>query len=264
MRSRVGQTGETGATGDRLVSDRTRSVLVLRRPDSADSTVLSERHALAVEVASPAEATLDERIDGADVVVADGETALLSLAAHAPDCPIVAVDTGATRYDVPAADVGAAVDGLDAGVETSPHPVLGVTIDGDAVGRAVTDVSLVTSEPARISEYGVASGGWSDTVRADGVVVTTPLGSEGYAHTVGGPLLAPETGLAAVPMSPYAMRADVWVLRPPVSLSVERDEASVSLLLDDEKARTIPAKTPIEIDVARMLSVVVPGSVPDR
>ncbi|SDX54829.1 NAD+ kinase [Halobellus clavatus] len=268
MRSRVGQTGETDATGDRAVSDAARSVLVLHRPDSADSTVeatLFDREPADIEVADPTETDVGERIAAADVVVADGEAALLSLAGHPPDCPVVPVGTGATRYDVPATDVAAAVDAVGAGVETAPHPVLGVTIDGETVGHAVTDVSLVTAEPARISEYGVASGaGWSDTVRADGIVVATPLGSEGYAHAVGGPLLAPETGLAAVPISPYAMHADVWVLRPPVSVSVERDEAAVSLLLDDEEARTVPAKAPVEITVSRTLAVVTPDSVPDR
>ena len=249
------------------MSGAARSVLVLRAPGAAGADVeaaLGGSDGLSVEAARPDAPSVRALIADANAVVVDGEPALLALADHPPDCPVVAVDTGASRYDVPAADAAAAIRGLGGGVETAPHPVLEVSIDGDAVGRAVTDVSLVTAEPARISEYGVAAGaGWTETVRADGVVVATPLGSEGYAHAVGGPVLAPETGVAAVPISPYAMRADAWVLRPPVSLSVERDEAAVSLLLDDAVARTVPPATPIEIAPARTLSVVDPDTVTD-
>ncbi|MFC6763872.1 NAD(+)/NADH kinase, partial [Natrinema soli] len=48
--------------------------------------------------------------------------------------------------------------------------------------RALFDVTLVTDEPARISEYGVRSRDESvATFRADGVVAATPAGSHGYA-----------------------------------------------------------------------------------
>lgn len=202
--------------------------------------------------------------DGADLdaVFAVGESSLLGLAADPPDCPVFAIGAGVGRYDVSVDAIEAAVDAFGTGTfETVSHPVLAVDVDGEPVGSAVADVSLVTAEPARISEFAVGSDGWSDTVRADGVVVATPLGSEGYAHAVGGPLLAPGTGLAAVPISPYAMHADVWVLRPPVSLSVERDEAAVSLLLDDTVAQSVPAGTPIRVAVGASLSLARPGTI---
>ncbi|MFB6091339.1 MAG: NAD(+)/NADH kinase [Halobellus sp.] len=196
-----------------------------------------------------------------DAVFALGEGSLLALADDPPACPVFAVGDDAGRYDASAGGVDAAVAAAATGAfETAPHPVLDVAVDGDPVGAALADVSLVTAEPARISEYAVGTGDWSDTVRADGIVVATPLGSEGYAHAAGGPLLAPETGLAAVPISPYAMHADAWVLQPPVSLSVERDEAAVSLLLDDAVARTVPAAVPIDVTVGETLSLARPGT----
>ncbi|MFA1610504.1 NAD(+)/NADH kinase [Halobellus rubicundus] len=251
------------------MSGASRSVLVVDA-DGSDATAeavearATERDGVDVErvsVPSRDAGTDTAGVDTADVdaVFAVGEASLFALAADPPACPVFVVDAGAGRYDASTAGVDAAIDAVATGAyETAPHPVLGVAVDGEPVGAALADVSLVTAEPARISEYGVASDGWSETVRADGIVVATPLGSEGYAHAVDGPLLAPETGLAAVPISPYAMHADTWVLQPPVSLSVERDEAAVSLLLDDAVARTVPAAVPISITVAETLSIAAP------
>nr|WP_246403835.1 hypothetical protein [Halobellus ruber] len=115
----------------------------------------------------------------------------------------------------------------------------------------------MTAEPARISEFGIGStDGWFETVRADGVVVATPLGSTGYARDAGAPVIAPGTGLVAVPVSAYAMHAHPWVLRPPMSLSVERDEADVTLRLDDEEVRSVPPDAPVDVGTNGSLSLV--------
>ncbi|WP_256544656.1 NAD(+)/NADH kinase [Halobellus inordinatus] len=203
--------------------------------------------------------------DDADSVFAVGETALLALADCPLDCPVFPIGVGADRYDVPVRNVDVAAEAFLRGTyETVSHPILDVAVDGEAAGTAITDVTLLTSEPARISEYAVGSpDGWLDTVRSDGVVIATPLGSAGYARDAGGSLLAPETGLITVPISPYAMHADSWVLRPPVSLSVERDEAAVSLLLDDESVRSVPADTPIDVSIGREISLVRPQTLGD-
>lgn len=197
-------------------------------------------------------------IDAGEAVFAVGAAAVEALAAVETDCPIVPVDVGIGRYDVDAGDVDRVVDALlEDAFTTVSHPVLAVAVDGERVGHAVADVTLMTSAPARISEYGIeTSDGWTETVRSDGVVVATPLGSTGYARAAGGPTLAPETGLAAVPISPYAMNPDVWVLRAPVTLSVKRDEADVSLHLDDDIARSVPANAPVDVTLDRTLSLV--------
>ena len=200
----------------------------------------------------------------ARVVVAVGEPSLLSVARRRPDAPIAPVSTAAGRYDVPEAALGAVVDAAAAGdLRTTAHPTLDIAVDGDDVGTAITDVTLLTAAPARISEFGVAADdGWRASVRADGIVVATPLGSAGYARDAGGPALAPDTGLVAVPISAYAMHAHRWVLRPPLSLSVERDEADVTLRLDDAAVRSVPPNAPVEVTTSEPLSFVSPRQFP--
>jgi NAD+ kinase len=97
------------------------------------------------------------------------------------------------------------------------------------------DVMLVTSEPARISEYAIERDGEHlGSVRADGIVVATPAGSHGYAAAADGPALAVGTDVVSVvPIAPFHTSVPTWVLKADdVALSVLRDEGDVSLLVD--------------------------------
>ncbi|MDS0298149.1 NAD(+)/NADH kinase [Halogeometricum sp. S1BR25-6] len=187
----------------------------------------------------------------ADALFAVGEDALLSLAAVDVSTPILPVDCAVGHRSVPADRVGEAVRRLrSAETRVVSHPALSVAVDGEAAGTALADVTLMTDAPARISEYAISTPRERvDSFRADGVVVATPLGSTGYARAAGGPTLAPDTGVVAVPIAPYTTLPDSWVFRLPVALSVERDEASVSLIVDAEERRPVPPHAPVELAV---------------
>ncbi len=185
------------------------------------------------------------------LLVVVGEKALLALADECPSAPVLPIDAGRGVESSPAFDaadaVESALDGTD--VERS-HPLLAVVLDGESVGTALRDVALVTSEPARISEYAIDSGGERITsVRADGVVVATPAGSHGYAAAAGGPALEPETGVVcAVPIAPFHTHTPHWVLNDDgVSLSVLRDEDDVSLLIDGHDHGMIDPSTRVGV-----------------
>lgn len=185
------------------------------------------------------------------LLVAVGEEALLALADERPSTPVLPIDAGRGVASPPAGDavdaVRSALDGE--GVERS-HPLLAVSLGGEPVGTALFDVMFVTSEPARISEYAVASNGERVTsVRADGVVVATPAGSHGYAAAAGGPALAPETGVVcAVPVAPFHTHTPRWVLNDDdVALSVLRDEGDVSLLIDGHDRGTVESTHRVEV-----------------
>jgi NAD+ kinase len=189
----------------------------------------------AVTVSETTALTPDE-FDADDRVVALGERALLSVGRAGVETPVLPVG-GESLPNSPAFDeLDTAVETVLAGdPDVVRHPILSVTDDaGTERARAVLDVTLVTGEPARISEYAVRAGDHEiDRFRADGVVVATPLGSGGYASAVGGPRLGPGTGLAVVPISPFETQRDYWVVADPVGLSVERDDSAVSLVADD-------------------------------
>lgn len=195
--------------------------------------------------------------DTTDLVVAVGEDAFVGTARKSPDAPIlpVAVDDG--RFTVAKPDaieaISRAVRGAGS-IET--HPILEVSVDETTVDRAVLDVSLFTSEPARISEFKIHERGRQvDSVRADGVVVATPLGSDGYARAAGGPVVTAGCGLVVVPVAPFATQSDDWVLDDPITLSVEREEEAVTLFIDGETRTDVPPRTPLTITAIDSVSV---------
>lgn len=186
-----------------------------------------------------------------DLVVASGSTAVSAAATDGPDAPVLPVDAGRGVRSVPAAAVGEAVASFAAGeAETTTRPVLSVSVDGDAPVRALFDVMLVTTEPARISEYAVTTGETpAAEFRADGVVVATPAGSTGYADAADGPVLDPETDVLSVtPVAPFVTDAQRWVVPDDdLTLSVERDEGDVSLLVDGRDRGTVSPATPVRV-----------------
>lgn len=176
-------------------------------------------------------------------VVAPGESALRAVAVRGPDAPILPVDADPGVRTVGRGDLAAAVEALRAGPDaTERHPILRAAVDGESVGRLFRDLTLVTAEPARISEFEIDADatGPVDAVRADGVVVATPAGSHGYAAAGSGPLLAPGTGLALVPVAPFRTDRSHWVVpERGVSVQIRRDEAAVTVEADGEPLHTV-------------------------
>jgi NAD+ kinase len=187
--------------------------------------------------------------DDADLLVAVGEAAVLSLAEDPVSLPVLPVYPGGELHAVSRSRLPAALSSVtDDDYRLVTHPVLGLTVGGERVARAVTDTMLVTSEPARISEYAVRTPDERvEQFRADAVVVATPLGSTGYASTVGGSAVASDAGLSVVPVAPFSTGVRTWVIRPPLTLTVERDEGDVTLLADDREVQHIDPHVPVHL-----------------
>jgi len=226
--------GRLGVVGDGPVTDSVAAAV-----DAGDATAVR---------GPPADVVASDL----DAVAAVGERALLALVRAGISAPVLPIAAGDGYGSVPESDAVAGVESLlTDGFDADPRAVLAASVDGDRVGRAVADAMLVTSEPARISEYAVRSRGESvASVRADGIVVSTPTGSPGYGRSAGGPLLEPGSGVVGVvPVAPFAVNVDHWVLDAgePVSLTVERDEGEVTLLLDGERVRAVPPGARVEL-----------------
>ncbi|WP_255196774.1 ATP-NAD kinase [Halorarius litoreus] len=198
------------------------------------------------------------------LVVAIGEAALLDVVRAGITAPTLPVEAGRAVRSVPGMAVEPAVDRLVNGAfEPVDYPVLDVQ---SAIGsaRALQDVMLVTAEPARISEYTVRSHGeLVDRFRADGVLVATPAGSQGYARACDAPVTHPAARvLTVVPVSPFATDQDSWVVpMDGLELAVERDETPVELLADDRATGTVAHGETVRIDRDGSLPVaVVPES----
>lgn len=187
----------------------------------------------------------------ADAIVAVGGRAVSAAATAGVSAPILPVGVGRLGVDRPhAAD---AVRALLAGRwQRTAHPLCSVTVGADRSTRhrSVFDVTLMTRETARISEYAVSfPSGRSESFRGDGVVVATPLGSGGYADAAGAPALEPGSGLSITPIAPFRIHCDRWIAAERATLSIERDEEPIELTVDGTACGTVPPHEPIGIAV---------------
>jgi len=200
-----------------------------------------------------------ERADAEDptLVVTVGEEPLSAAAARGEQRPVLPVGLDAAWSPSREALPELLASLADRSVPTVEARPLVVSADGTQ-STAVFDTTLVTSEPARISEYAVSVAGRQHAAfRADGVVIASPLGSHGYNRAAGGPQLGFGTGLAVVPIAPFAMIADTWVVEPPLSVSVER-ETAVSVFADTAQVATGQSELTVDIETGPPLAVVDP------
>lgn len=207
------------------------------------------------------EGPLDEVLaSGVDAVVPTDEPALLAVARAGPSVPVVPVDAGRGVRSVPRDAVADAIDRLhDSEWHLETHPVVDVRLGDERAGRALMDVTVVTAEPAHISEYAVRTGDeLVQRIRADGVVVATPAGSPSYARAAGGPVVPPEAGVGVVaPIAPFVTDPDHWALPlSSISLAVERDTAEVTVYVDDSSVGTVDPGQRVSLHPAHYLEVV--------
>lgn len=190
-------------------------------------------------------------LSDAKAVIAVGEEALSDAALADQPLPVLPVGVEGGLHDVTRPALGDAAAALAEGEYTvATHPVLGIDTGGERVGRAVFDATLMSSEPARISEYSMTKGPEQlAEVRADGVVVAASFGSAGYSNAAGGPLVAPGAGLSVVPIAPFTTRGNGWVVPGPLEVAVERDEGGVSLFADAQNLGAVAPHEPVTVQV---------------
>lgn len=209
--------------------------------------------------------------DDADspIIVAVGDEAIRDAAVSVPDGTIVPVADRRLAFDREGAVE--AIRGLlgassaDEPIARVEQPIVAVTDGANASAKAVFDVALVTSEPARISEFAVGfPERQTESVRADGVVVATPLGSEGYANAVGGPIVESGGGLPVAPIAPFNTRTDTWVTPDRVEITVERESEPVALVIDGDRRDTVAPHQPIAIETVDRVTFAAPTAAHER
>lgn len=239
------------------VSDRNGNVGVVGDLPEEAARSLAESGARLVEGS-----TADVLAADPDWLVAVGETALLDLVRAGVEIPVLPVAAGPGVGSVSRPDAAGAVETVrDGEARRAGRRLLSVAVD-DETAAALFDVTVLTAEPAKISEYTIHAGDRHvASLRADGLVVATPAGSHGYAGDVGGPVVEPGTGVVAVvPIAPFATDADHWILAPELRIEPER-EGPISVIVDDRERWEIAPGETVRLEVGGHLPLLrVPAS----
>jgi NAD+ kinase len=186
---------------------RRRGVAILMDPPTAGAS-----RARPDEIAEMAE--LPARSDLAVIVGGDGT--LISCARLMADrgVPLVGINLGRLGFltDVPADGLEGAMEAILSGESIPEQRMLlngSVRRGGETLFSALAMNDVVVSRGAMGSMIEIAvtvDGEFIYTLRADGLIVSTPTGSTAYALSAGGPILHPAlSAIALVPISPHTL-----------------------------------------------------------
>ncbi len=149
-------------------------------------------------------------------IVVGGDGTLISVARRMAECgvPLVGVNLGRLGFltDIPADGVAASIGAVLDGEYTREERILldGTVRRGDKAlysTCAMNDVVVSRGAMGSMIEFAVTvDGEFIYTLRADGLIVSTPTGSTAYALSAGGPILHPRLpAIALVPISPHTL-----------------------------------------------------------
>lgn len=158
--------------------------------------------------------TLGETVDLAVIIGGDGTllNAARSLVNH--DVPLLGVNLGRLGFltDISPEGLEEKLDQIFEGeYDAEPRGLLHTRIfrQGELISQssAFNDVVIHKWNGARMLEYETyIDGKFINTTRSDGIIVSTPTGSTGYALSGGGPILHPSLhAIVLVPICPHSM-----------------------------------------------------------
>lgn len=177
-------------------------------------------------------------IDGnnfdADIAVSmGGDGTFLQTSARVAEkqIPIVGINTGRLGFlaDVGADEITRAIDSIYADdYFVEERSALQLTTSGGTNLHdpfALNEVAVMKRDSSSMISIRVdINGEYLATYQADGLIVNTPTGSTGYALSVGGPIMMPESHtLGIVPVAPHSLNVR------PITLS---DNAEVCLTIE--------------------------------
>jgi NAD+ kinase len=178
---------------------------------------MDESTARLAETPPDAALPIETLFDGADLAIAlGGDGTLLGIARVVADhdVPLVGINLGTLGFltDIAADSMDTALVAMLDGAYTVEKRLLldaEIARDGQQIFSTVALNDVVVSRGAMGSmiEFSVeVDGEFVYSLRADGLIVTTPTGSTAYALSTGGPILHPSLpAIGLVPISPHTL-----------------------------------------------------------
>ncbi|MDA0352034.1 MAG: NAD(+)/NADH kinase [Chloroflexi bacterium] len=195
-------------------------------------------------------------LSDADLLVCvggDGTVLHASEHAAATGTPVFGVRMGRLGFlsEVTGGEASLALDRVLAGAgRFERRSTVRAQVNGEAPSFALNDIVIGRASLGRTISVGArVDGVLLAEYRADAVIVATATGSTGYALSVSGPILPPESlEMILVPVAPHLTRSNALVLPPSseISLYVERGYEAV-FTVDGLRERPLDSGTTVVI-----------------
>jgi NAD+ kinase len=210
--------------------------------------------------------------DEADLLVVLGGDGTILRAVHlmnAKPTPVLGINLGRIGYMAeisPSEAIGelqAVLNGQEQRVE---RMLLEVTLPDGAVARVLNDVVIHWGRIARLIDLGIRIGAAREIeLRADGLIVSTPLGSSAYSYAASGPLIHPDLeGILLTPICPFAGLMRPLMIPPDMETELLLRKGSyLTLTLDGHTTFNVDQGQSIKISRAPMKFVMIKSRVRD-
>lgn len=193
-----------------------------------------------------------EDID-ADVVIAIGGDGTILRTAQKTDAAIVAVDNGGVGFltDIPAESLEEGIGRLRRGdYAVTEMFKIDTYLNGKRLEPAVNEAVVHTDTVAKIRQFRIlVDGHLASEVRADGIIVSTPIGSTGYAMSLGAPMMEPGVeAIAIVPMAAYKFSSRPFIVPSGSKITVEcvNPNRGCTVVIDGQSEHPAPGGSVIE------------------
>lgn len=190
------------------------------------------------------------------VVVLGGDGTLLSIAHFAAQggIPVMGVNLGRLGFltEIPVDEAVETLEAIlkDGGQLISPRWLLEAKTDA-AVSYCLNDVVITKGALARMIEFAIRIDGQDvATLKADGLIVSTPTGSTAYSLSAGGPILHPKVPAAVLtPICPHTMTFRPMIIpsASSIQLTLLTGGEEVYLTLDGQRGGVLVCNDVIEI-----------------
>jgi NAD+ kinase len=120
-------------------------------------------------------------------------------------------------------------------------------------GIVMNDAVISKGAIARIIGLKVLiNGKYANTMRADGLIISTPTGSTAYSLAAGGPIIEPSVeALIITPICPHSLTQRPVVVRDDALIQIQLDEKLSNVLLTLDGQEVFPLKKKDEVQIQR-------------
>ena len=209
-------------------------------------------------IATP-KAQLVEECDWIIVLGGDGTFLSVARLMREKSVPVVGINLGQLGFltEIKRSEaletVRAMLDGKPQNISQRALLEVRVMREGKPIfeGPVVNDAVISKGAIARIIGLDVAvDGNWAHSVRADGLIVSTPTGSTAYSLAAGGPIVEPSVpALILTPICPHSLTQRPLVIsdRSQISICLKDRPGQVLLTLDGQDVIDLKENDVVEI-----------------
>jgi len=197
---------------------------------------------------------LSGELDGTRLIVSiggDGTMLWTAQQAAAAHIPVLGINAGRLGFltQVQVGEEGKALDRWAAGDFTLQRRALLEARVGDRVFHALNDVVVHKGIEINLIRIEVLVDGQpAGQFDADGVIVSTPTGSTGYALSLGGPIVDPDVrAIVFMPLNPHSLFNRPIILPEGVRVTIRLPSASAILTCDGQQNLNLDPGAEVQI-----------------